>query len=217
MVMAQTVRIPSLATVLLALSLAATGRAQAAAPAAPAAPNPVVEPAKAAPEAQPDAAPARPRHSRVMSDEVAASLATGMPKYNPPKPVEPKPEEEQADLREIDKPKNKIIRLPKYTVREPKPPVFREIDLRSRSQQADIALRQHAGLKAGNIGGLNDPIALLMYQEQDRLNSIAELNDDAQTAKRAGNTAGSDYILKESNRTYYRPSDFGWNSDGGGK
>jgi hypothetical protein len=152
-----------------------------------------------------------------MSDEVAASLATGMPKYNPPKPVEPKPEEEQADLRDIDKPKNKIIRLPKYTVREPKPPVFREIDLRSKSQQADIALRQHTGLKVGNIAGLNDPIALMMYQEQDRLNSIAELADDAQTAQRAGNTAGSDYIMKQSNRTYYRPSDFGWNSDGGGK
>lgn len=216
MVMAPTVRLRSLLITLLTLGLAAAGRSQPAAPGT-AAPNPAVEPAKAAPESQPDAAPARPKHSRVMSDTVAASLATGMPKYNPPKPVAPKPEEDLPDLRETDKPKNTIIRLPKYTVKEPRPPVFREIDLRSRSQQADIALRQHAGLKAGNIAGLNDPIALMMYQEQDRLNSIAELADDAATAQRAGNAAAGDYILRQSNRTYYRPSDFGWNSDGGGK
>lgn len=198
-----------------ALGLAAAGRSQTAAP--DAAPNPIVEPAKPAPETSPDAAPARPKHSRVMSDTVAASLASGMPKYNPPKPVAPKPEEDLPDLRETDKPKNTIIRLPKYTVKEPRPPVFREIDLRTRSQQAEIALRQHAGLKAGNIAGLNDPIALMMYQEQDRLNSIAELADDATTAQRAGNTAASEYILRQSNRSYYRPSDFGWNSDGGGR
>jgi len=216
MVMAQTVRLRSLLIMWLALGLAAAVRSQTAAPEA-AAPNPTVEPPKPAPEAQPEAAPAPSKHSRVMSDEVAASLATGMPKYNPPKPVAPKSEEDLPDLRETDKPKNTIIRLPKYTVKEPRPPVFREIDLRSKSQQADIALRQHVGLKIGNLGGLNDPVALMMYQEQDRLNSMTELAADAAAAKRAGDTAASDYILRQSNRTYYRPSDFGWNSDGGGK
>ena len=211
MVMAQTDRLRLHLTTLLALSLTAAGRAQATAP------NPIAEPAKTASASEPENSSSHPKHARVMSDEVAATLASGMPKYNPPKPVAPKPEEEQPDLREIDKPKNTIIRLPKYVVKEPKPPVFREIDLRSKSQQADIALRTHAGLKIGNIGGLNDPVALMMYQEQDRLNNMSDLSDEAKTAKRAGDTAASDYILKESKRAYYRPSDFGWNSDGGGK
>ena len=148
-----------------------------------------------------------------MSNEVAATLAAGMPKYHPPKPVEPKPEEDEPDLRETDKPRNAIIRLPKYVVTEPKPPVFRERDLHTKSEMADFGLQRHAGLKFGNLGGANQPIALLMYQEQERLDNMADLKDDARTAQRSGDSAAADHILRESTRTYLRPSDFGWNSD----
>ena len=199
-------------TPLLALCLATAVRAQSTESPAEAAAATATEPSKSAP-AENNLPPPRPKHDRVMSDEVAATLANGMPKYNPPKPVEPKPEDEQADLRDSDKPKNGIIRLPKYVVKEPKPPLFRERDLHTGSEMTDIGLRRYLGLNIGNIGGLNRPVSLLMYQEQERLNNIADLKDDAKNAKRSGDSAASDYILRESNRVNYRPSDFGWNSD----
>lgn len=197
-----------------ALGLASTGRAQATP--APAAPGTALVAKPATPA--PDLTPVPPKHERVMSNAVAASLADYMPKYQPPpKPVEPKPEDEAADLRETNKPKNRIIRLPKYTVTEPKPPVFSERELHSKEELNRLAMQRNFGLHIGNIGGMNQPTALFMYEEQERLNNMSNLKDDARTAKRAGDSAASDYILKQSNRTYYRPSDFGWNSDGGGK
>jgi hypothetical protein len=197
-----------------ALGLVSAGQAQATPPAADPAVPPVAKPATPAPEPT----PAPPKHERVMSNAVAATLADGMPKYNPPPKVpEPKPEEESADLRDINKPKNRIIRLPKYVVTEPKPPVFSEREVHSREELNRLALQRYYGLKIGNIGGLNQPTAMFMYEEQERLNTMAGLKDDAKNAKRAGDSAAADYILKETNRAYYRPSDFGWNSDGGGK
>jgi hypothetical protein len=209
-------RLPSLVPACLALGFATAGWAQA--PVSPSAEStgatpPAVESAPAGPATIPDPVPAKPKHARVLSNEVAASLATWMPKYNPPKPVEPKAEEDAADLRDTDRPKNAIIRLPKYVVTEPKPPVFRDHDLHTKEEMADLALRRHRGLALGNLGGLNQPVALMMYQEQERLDNIADLKDDAKTAKRSGDSAGADYISREAARTYYRPSDFGWNSE----
>jgi hypothetical protein len=211
-------RTPRLITALFALALVCTGRAQSAAQSSAdptdTAVAPVVDPAKA--PTTPDASllPAKPKHDRVMSNEVAATLADGMPKYSPPpKPVEPKPEEEQADLRETDKPKNKIIRLQKFVVKEPKPPVFRDRDLESSRSLTDRGLKSNPGLHIGNLAGLNRPTALLMYEEQERLSTMADLNKDAKDAKNSGDTTAADYISKENNRANYRPSDFNWNSD----
>ncbi|MEO6876463.1 MAG: hypothetical protein ABI222_16730 [Opitutaceae bacterium] len=219
--MPNSLRPSALITAFFALGLAVSVRAQTS-PATVAEPAGVsgAEPVKTEPATEPEAPrPAalnQPKHDRVMSSEVAATFASGMPKYNPPpKRPEPKPEEEQVDLRETDKPKNKIIRLQKYVVKEPKPPIFRERDLHTKSELTAMALKRHAGLKIGNIGGLNDPTALFMYEEKQRLGDISDLKDEARNAKNSGDSVASDYITKETNRTYYRPSDFGWNSDGG--
>jgi hypothetical protein len=203
---------------MLALVLAAGGRAQtpnSATPAPVPADNPVLDPTKAAAPA-PAADHAAPQHSRVMSDEVAASLAGSMPKYNPPpKQPEPTPEEEAKDLRDVDKPKNRIIRLQKFIVKEPKPPVFRDRELEGKKGLTDRGMKSNPGLGIGNFGGLNRPTALMMYEEQERLNNMSDLKNDAKDAKASGDSAAADYISKESKRTYYRPSDFGWNSDVG--
>jgi hypothetical protein len=153
-----------------------------------------------------------------MSNAVASFLADGAPKYNPPPKVpDAKADEEQPDLRETDKPKNRIIRLPKYVVKEPTPPVFSDHELRSKEERTRLAMSQSYGLHMGNIGGLNEPIALFMYEEQQRLKDQADMKDDARNAKNSGDTSAADYLSKQANRTYYRPSDFGWNSDGGWK
>ena len=211
-------RTPRPLPALFAVAFACSVHAQTApAPAPDPAVAPVVDPAKAAASAA-ETGPATPKHERVMSDEVAATLSTGMPKYNPPpKLPEPKPEDEQVDLRETDKPKNKIIRLQKFIVKEPKPPVFRDRDLESKSGLTDRGLKSHPGLNSGTFGGLNRPTALLMYEESERLKNMSELKNDAKDAKASGDPTAADYILKENNRANYRPSDFGWNSDNPGK
>src|SRR5262249_41277505 len=64
---------------------------------------------------------------RLMSAEVAAELAAKVPKFEPApsmKPAEPSP-----DLRETDKPKNTIIRLPQYLVQERKLPPLKEREM----------------------------------------------------------------------------------------
>lgn len=215
-VMATLLRAPWLITALLAAGLMVAARAQTApAPVAPVKEvSPVLDPAKAAASTAAVETPAAPKHDRVMSNAVAATLADGMPKYNPPpKAVEPTPEEPAADLREIDKPKNKIIRLQKVIVSEPKPPVFRDRDLEKKSGLTNRGLERHAGLQIGNAWGLNRPVALLMYEEQERLDNMSALNNDAKDAKNSGDSAAAAHILKENNRANYRPSDFGWNSD----
>jgi len=132
-----------------------------------------------------------------------------MPKYDPPKPVKPTPQAEQPDLREIDKPKNGIIRLPKYVVRSEVPPIFREQDLYTKEGLNGVALKRYAGLNLGNFGDLNAPIALQMYQEDERLKSMADLDDTARTMSRGGDAAEGAYILRQSQDTYDRPMDFG--------
>ena len=92
------------------------------------------------------APPPAPKRTRVISPEVAAALAAATPKFTPapPKPAaKPTPEEEQPDLRDIDKPKNTIVRLPKFMVREAKPPVFTERAIYTEKGLTDIAMRRY--------------------------------------------------------------------------
>jgi hypothetical protein len=159
--------------------------------------------------------PAPPaKRERPISNNLAATLAASMPKYNPP--PKPKPEDEEVDLREVDKPRNGIIRLPKYTVREAKPPVFRERDIHTNAGLADLARRRYLTPTYRLLNGFYIPFftqsptehALAMYAEDERLNNMAELDDNAQTVGRNDAAAGA-YIKRLSNETYMRTDTFG--------
>jgi hypothetical protein len=147
----------------------------------------------------------RPKRQRPISDNLASALAESMPKYNPPKPVEETPEDD-IDLRDVDKPKNHIIRLPKYIVRDPKPPVFRESDLYSSKSLAERAMRRYAGLNLGPFSNLNQKTALDMYREDERLQNIADLKDEARSASLANPEEGA-YIRRITDETYMRSPD----------
>ena len=186
-------------------------------PATPAATSPVFAPAPAEKAPAPDA----PKRTRAVSSEVAAALAAAAPKYTPPPPKpEPKPEEEQPDLRDIDKPKNDIVRLPKYIVREPKPAIFSERAIHTPKGLTDIAMRRYISDadRAMNrftlplFGGSMEARALAMYAEDERLRNMADLEDAANAASKSDAAAGA-YIKKEAQKTFLRSSDFGW---GGG-
>jgi hypothetical protein len=155
-----------------------------------------------------------------MSSEVAAALAAVSPKYTPPPPKpDPVPESEQVDIRDIDKPKNAIVRLPKYIVQEAKPPVFRERDIYTQKGLTDLAMRRYISDSDRALNRFTLPLfgttaetrALAMYAEDERLRNMTDLRDAAIDAART-DRAGGDYIRKEAQKTFLRSSDFGWSS-----
>lgn len=168
---------------------------------------------------------AAPRRARAISPEVAASIAAAMPKYNPPKPIEKKPEAELPDARETDKPKNGIVRLPSVVVREQKNPVLRERDVNTSSGLAAIAERRYItdadrALNRFNIFGVRSTSqsdattgrALQMYAEDERLKNMTQLNDDSGLVSARDKAAGA-YVKREALKTYQRTDDFGWQNN----
>ena len=162
----------------------------------------------------------RPR--RAISPEVAAQLSAVTPKYSPPAPKPPPtPEEEQVDLREIDKPKNAIVRLPKYIVQEEKPPVFSERTVNTQKGLASIAVRRYISETDRALNRFTLPLfgtsmearALAMYAEQERLDNMGKLRENAVDANKSDPAAG-EYIRRESQKTFLRSSDFGWQGGG---
>ena len=175
-----------------------------------------------APPAENAQPPAAPKRNRAISSEAAAALAAASPKFEqvPVKPP-PKPEEEKPDLREVDKPKNTIVRLPKMVVREPKPPIFSERAISTKKGIEDIAMRRYISDADRALNRFTLPLfgssmesrAMAMYAEDERLKNMADLRDNAIDASRTDPAAG-DYIRKEAQKTYLRSSDFGWNGGG---
>jgi hypothetical protein len=151
---------------------------------------------------------------------VAAALAAAAPKYTPPPPKPPpKPESELVDMREIDKPKNTIVRLPKYIVQEPKPPVFTERSIHTEKGLTDIAMRRYISDADRALNRWSLPLfgtskearAMAMYAEDERLRNMASLEETAIAASKSDAAAGT-YIRKEAQKTFLRSSDFGWSS-----
>lgn len=143
-------------------------------------------PAPAAPVTDP-AAPA-PDRMRALSPATAARLAEKMPKFAPAKPAEPPPTspviadakttEPSPDLRDLDRPRNTIIRLPSYLVLDDKPPVFKERHLRTPKGRLDLALKRYPGLRFGSLPIFsNNGWALAMLEEDHRLERKAEMED----------------------------------------
>ncbi|MEI6466897.1 MAG: hypothetical protein WCQ89_19380 [Verrucomicrobiota bacterium] len=192
---------------------------------------PAQNPATPAPPATAESAAPRtaevesPRRTRAVSNGVAAALAAASPKYTPPvpkpPPPPPKPEEELPDLRDVDKPKNGIVRLPKYVVREPKPVIFSERAISTTKGITDIAMKRYLTETDRVLNRFRIPIltmtneerALAMYAEDERLKNMSDLKDNATAAGMADSNSGS-YLKKEAQKTFLRSSDFGWNGGG---
>jgi hypothetical protein len=179
-------------------------------------------PAQVAPESRPakEAAPAAPKQRRAISPEIAHQLRAMTPNYTPPAPKPaPKPDEEQVDLRDIDKPRNGIVRLPKYIVQEPKTPVLSERAITTDKGLADIAVRRYISEVDRALNRFTLPLfgtsmearALQMYAEAERLKNMSDLADNANTVSKSDPAAG-EYVRREAQKTYMRTSDFGWSS-----
>lgn len=163
--------------------------------------------------------PAHPQTSsgpthRTSSRETAAALA-GIKFEAPP---EPKKEEEKpdndVDLRDVDKPRNGIVRLPKYTVQGERPPVFTEREINTKKGMADLAVKRYLstvgqGLNKFHLpsimGGLsNDDIAMQMYRDNERIQNNRDMNEKLSLFRDAG-AKDADSMQKDSTSTY-RPT-----------
>lgn len=172
-----------------------------------------------APKTEEPSSSSTPRRNRAISGGVAAALAAAAPQYTPPPPKqEPRPESEQVDMREVDKPKNTIVRLPDYIVRERKPPVLNERTINTEKGLTDIAVRRYISDLDQALNRFTLPLfgasyqqrARAMYQEDERLQNISDLNEAARGAAQSDPATGA-YIRRETRETFMRTSDFGWN------
>jgi hypothetical protein len=87
-----------------------------------------------------------------------------------------------ADLREIDKPRNQIPRIPaemmqRYVVRESRLPVFRPRDLHTTAGLIDQSFKEHLGLRIGNFFNLNAKAAHEAIVNEQLLADRQELTD----------------------------------------
>ncbi len=124
-------------------------------------------------------------------------------------------------MRDIDKPKNTIVRLPKYIVREPKPVIFSERTISTPKGLTDIAMKRYLTetdrvlnrFRIPLLTMTNEERALAMYAEDERLRNMSELKENATAASMSDASTGT-YIRKETQKTFLRSSDFGWNGGG---
>ena len=218
----KTYRVPQLLALMLAAAAAATAQTEESPP-AQAAPGVTAKTQDASsvvlaakPDATPDAGLSdADGRARSVSPQIAEALSLGMPKYAPPTPT-PVPVAEPQDLREVDKPKNEIKRLPKYVVHESKPPIFTQNSMLTEAGKIDLSLRNHPGLLIGNLFGLNSDFAKQMMQDEERLSAIDDLTDTARAMARGGDPAEAKYILQASQDAYMQNAPlWTWNGPGG--
>jgi len=125
------------------------------------------------PPAQNAVTPAKPAAPRVISSQVAALLAAATPKYTPPDPAAAKLVEPEV----TDPPRNGIIRLSPYVVRELKLPLPPERDILTAQGRLDRALARHPGLRAGPFASLNNVWAAAMLEEELGIERQKEMLD----------------------------------------
>lgn len=205
----------TLRLLLVGCALAAAGARAQLAPASTR-PDPVPAPGDPAPKSR-QKAPA----PRAISSDVAAQLAASRPKFSPvAPPPPPKPESELPDLRETDKPKNTIVRLPKFVVQEERPPIFRERDIYTKKGLESLAMRRYLSETDRVLNRFRLPIfsvvsneqrAMAMYEEDERLKNMADVADNTNMVMKSDAAAGAK-MKADAQQTFMRWQDFGWNN-----
>jgi len=138
------------------------------------------------------ASPSSPPATSAAADRpvsaVDAHIASGLPAYSA------KPGSPAQDLRDVDKPRNQIPRLPvemmqKYVVRESRIPVFKRYNLYTKAALVDLAFKEHPGLRFGNFFNLNAGAAYEMLMNEERLADRLDLVDTVLTMGAEGDAS----------------------------
>lgn len=143
-----------------------------------------------------------------LSREATAAVLAGY-SYNPPKPAPV--EDDDTDLRDVDKPRNEIIRLPKYTVEAVRPPVFKERNLYTKDALAKLAAQRYLGAGQGlnrfQIGTSGQNIAMQMYWDDERLRNMVEAQRQVSLYRAGGDEARAEKAAAEDRSTFLRVDD----------
>lgn len=152
----------------------------------------------------------RPAAPRAISPETAAKLSAIAPKYAAPPAksdstvIAPGPSKET----EIVKPRNTIIRLPEYVVRDPKVRPIKEREVLAPDGRLELARKRHPGVRVGNFFGLNNGVALAMLAEEERLERKREFENLAELT-RYTDPAAHAKVKHEVEQAFMRERDFG--------
>lgn len=154
----------------------------------------------------------RPKKERVISSDLSKSLSAGI-KYNPPPP--PKPETEDIDMRDVDKPQNQIIRLPKYLVQGKRPPVFNDRNLYSKEMLRRLAYKQYGSAFSRNLlnrfhilGQGDVDYAMMQYEAAERQRNIDEMEDKVAMYRVSGDNDEAKTLHNDTQRTFMRHTDY---------
>jgi hypothetical protein len=148
------------------------------------------------------------KRNRAISGETSSALSAGF-SYQPPKPVEPS-ENDLVDQRDIDKPRNEIIRLPKYMVEGVRPPVFSERNLYSKDDFAKLAMQRYLGKNGLNkyqLGKTGEAYALQMYWDDERLKNMMEGDRQVSLYRAAGDEEKAAKVEAENRSMFLRVND----------
>jgi hypothetical protein len=157
------------------------------------------------------AAPAPRTPARQTAPTAAdAEISTSLPKFK--QEAAATPLDKQPDLRDIDKPKNRIVRLPvnmmeKYVVRGDRVPVFRNRDLYTKEGLIDLGFKDHPGLLIGNFFGLNKAAAYQAFLEDEHTAWNHEMADTALAMAAGGDFDEAKTILSFTDGSAYRDLD----------
>jgi len=155
--------------------LAGIVRAAEVAPSA----SPVTPPRSGSIESTTSSDQTAPPAKRVLSPDTAAKLAAASPKFVPAT-VEPTPGESPLSpvAREPDKPRNGIVRLPRFVVEEPKLHVPDSMQVLTPKGRVDLAFKRRPGLRMVPFAWMNTRIATEMLEDDlqwERRMKTAEL------------------------------------------
>ncbi len=150
--------------------------------------------------------------SRGISRETAAALSAAY-RYQPP-PPEPE-DDEDVDMRDVDKPRNEIIRLPRFLVEEQRPPIFSEQNLYNARQLEKLAAQRYLSdfhrnmLSRYRIGRDDEAYARLRYQEELRLQAISTFGQQAALYRAAGDDQKAAAVEEQSLSIFIRQPEIG--------
>ena len=151
------------------------------------------------------------------SDQVSSAITAGIT-YQPPKP-KPARTKPEVDQRDIDKPRNGIVRLPKYTVEGERPAIFAERNLYTAKGLADLAAQRHLSsfdrnfLNKYDVFGYSKERAMQMYRDDERQKNMADTNDKIYMLRQTGSSDEADRLKQDSYDSYYRPAPAGLTTD----
>jgi hypothetical protein len=119
-------------------------------------------------------------------------------------------EDELIDRRDVDKPRNEIIRLPKYMVEGVRPPVFSERNLYTTKDFSKVMVNRYLGKNALNnyqLGKTGEVYAAQMYWDDERLKNMVEGDRQISLYRAAGDDGKAAKVEQENKSMFLRTND----------